>query len=278
MEKLRKDDAKDNIKKYENQLVLDELSERTIKKYVVDVEQWLNDMPDIINKTSIISYKNNLAKLYKPTTVNSKIISVNKFLKWMGCDELKIKTKRIQTKSCLDNVITREYYLKLLDTAWKLNKKKIYYIMKTIAQTGIRVGELKYVTVEAIQVGITIVWNKEKYRNVYLTNKLCEELKIYCSGNNISEGPIFCGNKKGQTITNGAVWRSLKYIAIQAGIPQELVYPHSFRHLFAKEYMRKIGDISELADLLGHTRLETTWIYTKTTSEEKRVRLEHLDL
>lgn len=278
MEKLRKDDAKDNIKKYENQLVLDELSERTIKKYVVDVEQWLNDMPDIINKTSIISYKNNLAKLYKPTTVNSKIISVNKFLKWMGCDELKIKTKRIQTKSCLDNVITREYYLKLLDTAWKLNKKKIYYIMKTIAQTGIRVGELKYVTVEAIQVGITIVWNKEKYRNVYLTNKLCEELKIYCSDNNISEGPIFCGNKKGQTITNGAVWRSLKYIAIQAGIPLELVYPHSFRHLFAKEYMRKIGDISELADLLGHTRLETTWIYTKTTSEEKRVRLEHLDL
>lgn len=115
------------------------------------------DMEDIINKTSIISYKNNLAKLYKPTTVNSKIISVNKFLKWMGCDELKIKTKRIQTKSCLDNVITREYYLKLLDTAWKLNKKKIYYIMKTIAQTGIRVGELKYVTVEAIQVGITIV-------------------------------------------------------------------------------------------------------------------------
>ena len=90
MEKLRKDDAKENIKKYENQLVLDELSERTIKKYVVDVEQWLNDMPDIINKTSIISYKNNLAKLYKPTTVNSKIISVNKFLKWMGCDELKI--------------------------------------------------------------------------------------------------------------------------------------------------------------------------------------------
>lgn len=145
--------------------------------------------------------------------------------------------------------------------------------MKTIAQTGIRVGELKYVTVEAIQVGITIVWNKEKYRNVYLTNKLCEELQMYCSDNNISEGPIFCGNKKGQTITNGAVWKSLKYLAIQAGIPQELVYPHSFRHLFAKEYMQKIGDISELADLLGHTRLETTWIYTKTTSEEKRVRL-----
>ena len=116
--------------------------------------------------------------------------------------------------------------------------------MKTIAQTGIRVGELKYVTVEAIQVGITIVWNKEKYRNVYLTNKLCEELQMYCSDNNISEGPIFCGNKKGQTITNGAVWKSLKYLAIQAGIPQELVYPHSFRHLFAKEYMQKIGDIS----------------------------------
>ena len=118
----------------------------------------------------------------------------------MGCDELKIKTKRIQTKSCLDNVITREYYLKLLDTAWKLNKKKIYYIMKTIAQTGIRVGELKYVTVEAIQVGITIVWNKEKYRNVYLTNKLCEELQIYCSDNNISEGPIFVEIKKDELL------------------------------------------------------------------------------
>ena len=77
---------------------------------------------------------------------------------------------------------------------------------------------------------------------------------------------------------NYQLQKSLKYLAIQAGIPQELVYPHSFRHLFAKEYMQKIGDISELADLLGHTRLETTWIYTKTTSEEKRVRLEHLDL
>lgn len=157
-------------------------------------------------------------------------------------------------------------------------EKKQYYIMKTIAQTGIRIGELKYVTVEAVKEGSTVVWNKGKYRTVYFTDNLCHELLRYCMEIDCTTGVIFCGRENGKAITPGAVWKSLKYIARKVEVPEAMVYPHSFRHLFAKEYMRKVGDISELADLLGHSRLETTWIYTKTTSDEKRRKLELLDL
>ena len=175
-------------------------------------------------------------------------------------------------------MITKECYVKMLRYAESHNKKKLYYIMKTIAQTGIRIGELKYVTVEAVKEGSTIVWNKGKYRRVYFTDNLCHELLRYCREIDCVTGVIFCGRENGKAITPGAVWKSLKYIARQVEVPEAMVYPHSFRHLFAKEYMRKVGDISELADLLGHSRLETTWIYTKTTSDEKRRKLELLDL
>ena len=150
--------------------------------------------------------------------------------------------------------------------------------MKTIAQTGIRISELKFVTFEAVKEGSALVWNKGKYRTVYFTSALQGELLEYCKDIGCTKGIIFCGRAKGKAITQGAVWKGLKYIARQADVPEEKVYPHSFRHLFAKEYMRKVGDIFELADLLGHSRLDTTWIYTKTTSDEKRSRLELLDL
>ena len=104
------------------------------------------------------------------------------------------------------------------------------------------------------------------------------EILQYCREIDCVTGVIFCGRENGSPITPGAVWKSLKYIAKHVDVPEAMVYPHSFRHLFAKEYMRKVGDISELADLLGHSRLETTWIYTKTTSDEKRRKLELLDL
>jgi len=199
-------------------------------------------------------------------------------LKWLGFRELAVKTKRIQTSNGLENMITKECYLKMLRYADTHNKKKMYYIMKTIAQTGIRIGELQFVTFEAVREGSTIVWNKGKYRTIYFTDNLCKELLRYCDETSCTGGVIFCGRDRGKVITPGAVWKGLKYIARQVEVSEQIVYPHSFRHLFAKEYMRKVGDISELADLLGHSRLETTWIYTKTTSDEKRRKLELLDV
>ena len=275
---LEKQRAMDMLDAYIAEMKLNELSNLTIEKYVADINQWLSTAPEVISKADILDYKENLCVKYKVASINSKIISINRYLKWLGIKELTVKTKRLQNASGLENMITKECYLKMLRYADARNKRKQYCIMKTIAQTGIRIGELKFVTVEAIKEGSTIVWNKGKYRTIYFTKNLRHEILQYCREIDCVTGVIFCGRENGSPITPGAVWKSLKYIAKQVDVPEAMVYPHSFRHLFAKEYMRKVGDISELADLLGHSRLETTWIYTKTTSDEKRRELELLDL
>lgn len=275
---LKKKYALAQLDEYEKDMRLQELSMRTVQKYISDIHQWIEVADELIMKEDVIRYKSLLYEKYAVSSANSKIISVNRYLKWLEYPDLVVKTKRMQKKSDLDNMITKECYLKMLNYAKTHNKNKIYLIMKTIAQTGIRIGELKYVTVEAIKEGSTIVWNKGKFRTVYFVDSLCKELLEYCVDQGFRSGVIFCGRENGKAITSGAVWKSLKYIARQVEVPEVMVYPHSFRHLFAKEYMRTIGDISELADLLGHSRLETTWIYTKTTSDEKRQKLELLDL
>lgn len=191
---------------------------------------------------------------------------------------LLVRTERIQAPNVLNKMITKENYFSMLKFAKETGRSRLYYIMKTIAGTGLRVGELKYVTVQAITDGYTQIWNKGKYRYIYFSEPLCMELLEYCDNFGISEGIVFAGRKEGKVITSAAVWKGLKNIAKELGIPEDTVFPHSFRHLFAKNYMERVGDITELADILGHSRLETTWIYTKTTSAEKRKHLELLDL
>lgn len=275
---LMKGNAAIRLEEYAAEMRAMELSESTIKKYLSDIKKWLSIMDEEICKEDVLGYRNSMVDTYKATSVNSKIISINRYLKWLGYEELVVKTRKIQGASSLDNTISKEDYWKMLEYAKTHKRMKMYYIMKTIAQTGIRIGELKFITVEAVMEGATAVWNKGKFRTVYFNDKLCKELLLYCTSNSIRHGVIFTGRKEGAVLTAAAVWKGLKYIARKVNIPETIVYPHSFRHLFAKEYMRNIGDISELADLLGHSRLETTWIYTKTTSQEKRKRLERLEL
>ncbi len=270
--------AEERLTEYEKEMFMQELSRRTIAKYMADISQWLGDMGDVITKENVMQYKTFLCERFKAASVNSKIISINRYLKWLGYCELCVQTKRAQTVNVMDKIITKEDYYSMLRVAEEAGKQKIFYIMKTIAGTGIRIGELKYVTVAAVKNGYTQIWNKGKYRNIYFSDQLCRELTEYCREMAIEEGVIFEGRYKGRAITSASVWKSLKNIAKQAEIPVETVYPHSLRHLFAKSYMEKIGDITELADLLGHSRLETTWIYTKTTLSEKRKRLNMLDL
>lgn len=277
---LKKEQAEAKLEDYKREMELQELSERTTHKYLADISQWLEEVQDdIISKETVILYKKQLSKRYKAASVNSKIISINRYLRWLGFTELVVRTERMQTANVLDKMITKENYFAMLNHAKGTGKMKLYYIMKTIAGTGLRIGELKYVTVSAISDGYTQIWNKGKHRYIYFSERLCVELLEYCNNNaGISEGIIFVGRTEGKVITSSAVWKGMKNIAKELGIPEESVFPHSFRHLFAKNYMEKVGDITELADILGHSRLETTWIYTKTTSAEKRKRLELLDL
>ncbi|MGN0513079.1 MAG: tyrosine-type recombinase/integrase [Lachnospiraceae bacterium] len=276
---LEKKQAEEKLVEYEKDMQMQELSARTIHKYLADIGDWLKQMEDvIITKEMVISYKKELSKNYKVASINSKIISVNRYLRWLDFSDLVVRTERIQAPNVLDKMITKENYFAMLKFAKDSGRSRLYYIMKTIAGTGLRVGELKYVTVQAITDGYTQIWNKGKYRYIYFSESLCMELMEYCNNSGINKGIIFIGRKEEKVITSAAVWKGLKNIAKELGIPEDTVFPHSFRHLFAKNYMEKVGDITELADILGHSRLETTWIYTKTTSAEKRKRLELLDL
>ena len=275
---MYKKEAMDKLIDYERHMRIEELSENTIKKYLFDVGQWLEYQKGYINMDSMIEYKKKLVQIYSVSSVNSKLISVNRYLKWMGHEELVLKTKRLQQRTSIENVISKSEYNKMLEYAKKTNRNKMYHIIRTISLTGIRIGELKYITVEAVRTGVAEVYNKGKYRNIYISRNLAEELLGYCVDNGISTGIVFRGRNREEGISPAGVWKNMKYIAEQVGVPLEKVYPHNLRHLFAKTYMEKVGDVTELSDLLGHSRLETTWIYTKTTAEEKRNRLEKLDL
>lgn len=165
----------------------------------------------------------------------------------------------------------------MLDYAKRTGRKKYYMLMRVLAGTGIRVGELKYITVEAVRAGNTDVYNKGKLREIFVPNELSEALLEYCREEQIHTGILFEGSK-GEAISRNAVWQMLTKLAVRAGVDKRKVNPHSFRHLFAKTYMSKYGNLAELGDILGHSNLETTRIYTITTVEEKRERMNLLGI
>ncbi|MBQ3784561.1 MAG: tyrosine-type recombinase/integrase [Lachnospiraceae bacterium] len=274
---VRKESLLGMIEEYKKYLLDMELSEGTITKYEFDVKQFLASLCDEITHENVKCYKNLLMSKYKISTVNSKLISINKFLTWSGNTDLCVKIIKVQRTTCIDNVLSKEEYLRMIEFAKSNGKWKIYYIMRTLALTGVRVGELQYFTVEAVKNGKIEIFNKGKLRSIYLSNKVRDVLEAYCNKHDIYTGTIFRGNNL-KPISPKTIWRDIKIIAIKAHVSTERAYPHSFRHLFAKEYMKASGDITELADILGHSRIDTTWRYTKTSAEEKIKVLDKVDL
>lgn len=275
---MNKKEAEDRLKEYVEDMTDGGLGERTISQYESAIRRWLMMQTDTIDAAAMRRYKNYLLDKYAVSSVNVKLIAVNRYIRWLGYNELTVRIERLQTGDSLENIITQNNYRKMLDYARKTGRMKMYCLMRTIALTGIRVGELKYITVEAVRSGNVKVYNKGKHRRIYLPQKLCRELNDYCKENGIESGVIFSGRDKGKCITSSGVWKNLKYIARQANVPEAESFPHSFRHLFAKTYMREIGDVTELSDLLGHCSLKTTCIYTRTTADEKRKRLDRISL
>lgn len=267
------------LKKYKRYLEEQELSESTIQTYMLyalKFEMYLGKRK--ATKKRVIDYCEILLKSgYKVNTVNLIIVSVNKFLRYCHNEECIVKMKKCQGRQSIENVITEEDYKKLLDYAAESGKEKYYAIMKTLALTGIRISELKYITVCALDYGYTQVYNKGKIREIYIPDNLVLILRDYCKKNEIHDGVIFRGSKE-RAISRVAVWKQLKYMAEMTGIDKEKVYPHSFRHYFALSYMKQYSNIFELADLLGHSNLETTRIYLMESIEQKRKRIDRLDI
>lgn len=272
-----------SVEQFKKYLVIEEKSPATIQKYIHDINFFLNyissfDSTSEINKEIVLQYKQFLMQQFKASTINSMIIPLNKFFIWQNRSDLCIKTIRLQRHSNYENTFTREEYQKLLKTALTLNMPRIYFIMRILASTGIRIGELKYITYNALFAQSITVYNKKKQREIYIPYTLCEELKQYCKQNKLFDGIIFSGRQKNKLIDLAQIWRDLSVVGHNAGMQQGKVHAHNFRHFFAKMYLEKYSDLADLADILGHSSIETTRLYTRTSSTEKRKRLEALNL
>ena len=266
---VNKNNLKDKLEEFIVELKYSEKAENTFKKYKVDVCQFINSIEheNDINKDDVIKYKREMMESkFKPSTINSKIISINKFLKYVGLNELLVKQLKIQKTNSLNEVMTPIDYKRLLRTSKKNGDNQLYLIMKILASTGIRFSELKYFTVEKLDYYIEVN-NKGKIRNIIVRQDLYREIKKYCRENNI----------KGKLINKSTVWRRMKKIAGIASVKKSLVHARSFRHLFAVLYLEQNNNnVLELADILGHESLDTTRIYTRSTDELKRKKLEKM--
>jgi integrase/recombinase XerD len=270
------------LQRYRKYLYLHEKAESTIKKYTHDIQSCYVAFSAQhiieITKERMIVYKKNEACFYKPASLNSKLISLDSFFSWVGEPELRVKTVRIQKRSCLETIFTKEEYDILLKTALMLGNKRIYLIMRILASTGIRISELWYITVESLLVKEVVVLNKGKFREIFLPDKLCGELEDYCSRNLIETGIIFHGRNENELLDKAKIWRDLQLVAATAGVRRGTVHAQNFRHFFAKEYIAKYQNIADLADILGHSSIETTRIYTRTTEYEKKIKINALNL
>lgn len=267
------------LKQYEQSLMEQELAMGTREIYLRTARQLLEYLSGTEpSKASLLTYKKQLeAKNYAVSTQNLYIIATNRYLKYRGYANCTLKINRIQKGRSVERVLTVEEYHKLLACAKERDSEKYYVIMKTLAATGIRIGELKFFTVEALDKQAIQVTNKKKTREICLPNGLTRELREYCCREGITSGVIFRG-KSEKAVDRTTVYKMLVRIANMAGVPRTNVHPHSFRHLFAMTYMAKYSNLFELADLLGHSSLETTRIYARGTVNERRRRLDALGL
>lgn len=274
----------DKVKEFETELLREEKKQNTVKqylKYINDFIEYANiERKEDITKEKLIEYKEHLKEVHKKeSSINIKIIIINKFIAFIGLPEkYKLKQIKTQRKTNLENVLNEKEYQRLLEWAMKLNKITMYYLMRTLAGTGIRISELQYITVEAVKRGQIEIYNKGKKRVVPIKSSLQKDLKKYCEESKIEEGIIF-KNRQGKPLSNSYIWKQLQYIAGKArgGLSKNKVHAHSFRHLFAKEFISSTGNQMALADILGHKSLETTRIYTTMSIQEQKELLDKID-
>lgn len=277
-----KQDLIPKLDEWINEQKYQEYSSNTLKQYKANVLkfiEWLDDDIEITKETTI-KYKDYLYTLEprpKTSSINTWIIELNKFLKWLELNDLTIKKIKQQVKSSNEEVLSVTDYKRLLRFSKSMGLIKLHYIMKVLAMTGIRISELKYFTVENLKSNYIVAFNKGKERNIIVRQDLIRELRKYCRENNIKEGYIFPGEKKDQMVAASTIWRQMKKVSGAARVNKNKVHAHSFRHLFAQVFLDEYNNnITELADILGHNSLETTRLYTRSSNSQKKSKLEKL--
>ncbi len=268
------------IEEFKCYLMEEEKSSATLEKYIRDVNMFMKWSQNCeITKARVLEYKNELTERYAPASVNSILSSLNSFFNYSQWHECKVKSVKIQKQifTNKDKELTKEEYGRLLQAASNRKNKKLFYLMQTMCSLGIRVSELKYVDVTAVKTGQARINCKGKIRIVILPKKLCKILKGYIKESGISKGAVFV-SKGGRPLDRSNIWKMLKSLCEEANVSKDKVFPHNLRHLFARTYYSIQKDIVRLADILGHSNVNTTRIYTMESCELHRKHIEKLGL
>ena len=266
---------------FKQQLRSEEREQSTIEKYMREVklfQTWLAGCP--VTAETMAQWKNHLRDDdYKSETINSKLSALNRFFKFMRWPECRIKYLKIQRKLFrgTEKELTKEEYMRLLESAKSLGKARLSLLIETICATGIRVSEVRYITAEAIQAGRADIALKGKIRTILLPGKLCRKLQKYAKKQKITSGEIFL-TRSGKGISRRQIWAEMKALCKKANVASSKVFPHNLRHLFARTFYRACRDVAKLADVLGHSSIETTRIYLISTGIEHARQLERLGL
>ncbi len=264
---------------FEDYLLREEKSAATVEKYLRDARAFvLYAEGKTVTKEMTVAYKKSLEDAgYKPRSVNSMLASLNSFLEFIGAMDCKVKTVRIQKPTYLteEKELTKDEYKRLLAAA--KNKEQLNLVIRTICATGIRVSELKYFTVEAIRSGEVSVKCKSKTRTILVPGDLRKILLSYANKHGISDGVIFV-TRNGKPLDRSYIWAQMKGLCETAGVNPSKVFPHNLRKLFARTFYGIEKDIAKLADILGHSSIETTRIYIMTTGTEHRKKIESMGL
>lgn len=265
---------------YLDYLKRQERSLATIKQYQRDIQSFLMYIKKHgFCKESVIQYKEKLRKEYLPASVNVKLAAINGFLNYSGATELKVKQLRIQKKTycAKEKELSKNEYLCMVNTARSLGQEKLALLLQTICGTGIRVSELSFITAEAVCNGEALIHMKGKTRTVLIPGKLRKVLKRYMGSQKISSGAVFV-TRTGRPLDRSNIWKMMKRLCGKAGAETKKVFPHNLRHLFARCFYAADKDIAKLADVLGHSSINTTRIYIKSSGVEHRQRMDALGL
>lgn len=267
------------IAEFKDHLILEERSAATIQKYIRDIKAFAKYAEGAVTKETVIAYKKHLQEHYAVRSVNSMLASINSLFVFLGWHDLKVKALKLQQQVYCpaEKELTKAEYTRLCKAAQRRHNERLNLILQTICGTGIRVSELQFITIEAARCGEAVVSCKAKTRTVFLVKALRQKLLRYAAEQNIQSGMIFV-TRTGKPISRTNIWREMKALCVEANVNPQKVFPRNLRHLFARVFYGIEKDIAKLADILGHSSINTTRIYIISTGMEHRRRMENMHL
>ena len=275
-----KEVTRERMSAFRDYLINEEKSEATVSKYLHDVlvfAEWVGERD--LEKIVVVEYKACLCEKYAPASVNATLSSLNCFFAFCRWYDLRVKNLKIQRQifATTEKELTKAEYDRLLTAAKSKKNERLFLLMQTICSTGIRVSELKFITVEAVGRGIAEINCKGKRRQVFLPKELRKMLGRYMREQKIKSGAVFV-TKNGNPLDRSNIWSDMKKLCKAANVSEKKVFPHNLRHLFARTFYSLQKDVVRLADILGHSSVNTTRIYTMETGVIHRRQIEKLGL